>query len=1080
MISLVPLVALAVHLASFAGAQDTSSPLAETGSSPPGDGPMSPLDIASGVLGMLGLGGSEPGSASGGFGGLGGIGAPLGSGKSHGGAASAATPPSLSDMFHVSMPRPDTSAYSQEQPAPRWGAAAAYLPTADAVVFAGGQTSSEGTLTNETLLLDMSALNDMSKTYIASRQTPWLRVRQSNASEALPPLAYAASSASSRMCSAGSSDTFWLIGGKTQDCSEHTPAMFTWSVESRNNSYYGSWAPVNGTGNRPHRRAHARAMFPPQGLAGNKAQSLLVHGGQDWDAQCHQRKADANTTSPTMDVWSLPEPYLAQCGLPDRVSLGSLHLNATRQELQLRRRLHSVPAVDYALVPLPSRAGAYATHGANASAVPWSQPVGFFGGRDTRGNLASFQKPWVIDMASGQWDRLATTGDAPSPRVGHSALHTTDGRVLVYGGYTQKNGTSVRRNPTSEMHLLDMTQRPARWSRVRYPSPPKNGTRPSARAYHSAVMVDDVMVVGFGQEHQSTAYGLQRRGGSKQNGSDPLVMYLDTRPTAMEFRWTDKLSAVVAARVTKDFLGVPEQPDGSDRADTVLAGTGGHGPFVAGAANAPGAKDAAAVHDGGMSYADMAPASTHGGGQTSSSPHGSGHASSTRGSAKSTATHSSAGSKSGTGAGASAHHNSDASGGHDAKHGGKHTAEGTAGGASAHSSGAPGGHDADSASAHGDSGGAKDKAGGKSDAGTGDTGDASGASPDGGASDAAPGDSDSPANDPSSTPASSASGTSSPDAQHPSHSSGASNVDSPTNGDSESTTSKSSGAIAGGVLGAAALAVGAVVGGLYAYKKRKESQKIASLRSSGVFMAHNRRPDDPEMASAPPVSSLWLSQPRKEPMYGGPSNASAHMGQSHPSTFLPAAHAGGRSMTTDERIGVRGPRGVPLSLAAGSGGALAAGAAGAYAADYATPEHGLDAYSNYADGGSTHADAGSTGSHYSYPYLNGTQRPGNSDVDMHSDDMQDGMTADSSSIDTHHSAGSMYSNSVNGMTMYHHDGLDGGCDGPGLSSAASFRFPETKTSPKTMSYPYPDRRDGHDDARFDSVDSNQSTLRVTN
>ena len=101
-----------------------------------------------------------------------------------------------------------------------------------------------------------------------------------------------------------------------------------------------------------------------------------------------------------------------------------------------------------------------------------------------------------------------------------------DGKVYVYGGY-KKHGTkhnAVSKVPTDEMYVLDASTTPAVWSKVNYQDPPENGPLPSKRAYHSAVMVDDVMVVAFGQQHKGTAYGLEKRGGTNQNSSEPLVM----------------------------------------------------------------------------------------------------------------------------------------------------------------------------------------------------------------------------------------------------------------------------------------------------------------------------------------------------------------------------------------------------------------------------------------------------------------------------------------------------------------------------------------------------------------------------
>ncbi|WFD38212.1 uncharacterized protein MJAP1_001160 [Malassezia japonica] len=477
----------------------------------------------------------------------------------------------MSSVVPIAAPPPDMSIYHTVPPRPRWGAAAAFVPSANAVVISGGQTDTHSTLTNETWVLDMSGLQDLQRSIAASQVTPWLKVQRSNHSESVPPLAYASAAVSSNLCPGGSQDTFYVVGGKTEYCKTDLAPIYSYSLDLVNSTLYGTWRSMKGKG-QVARRTHAKAVMPPRGLGNDRSKSMIVLGGENWDEVCHDATPPAKTREPTMDVWSLPEPYGETCRGTLQSSNPLLKHNATAHQLQFRERLASVPLSDYAAVALPE-------HLVNQTTRQFSEPVMFLGGRDYKNRLVSFHKPWVLDTATGRWERWVTAGDVPPPRVGHTAVHLSDGTVMVYGGYKQNSAQGVSNEPTDETFLLNPNVTPAHWSRVKYAPRPANGPEPSARAFHSATVVEDVMVVAFGQQYKSTAYGLEKRGGTNVNASEPLVMYLETRPTAMQWRWTDKLSAVVAGRVTASFLGVEmgEQAGNDANGDASAPGQGSFG-----------------------------------------------------------------------------------------------------------------------------------------------------------------------------------------------------------------------------------------------------------------------------------------------------------------------------------------------------------------------------------------------------------------------------------------------------------------------------------------------------------------------
>ena len=459
-------------------------------------------------------------------------------------ANASAAPANASDSHHHSA--------STFHPKTRWGAVAGFLPTHNAIVFSGGKIDSHGTLTNETLLLDMSPLEDLEQAAVNLKSPTWLKVNSSSVNHTYPGLQYAASTVSTKVCNGASDDSFWVIGGSTSDCSEQEVPMWRYNLQRHmNNTFSGQWTPVF-TGNQSQpRRSHGRAIIPAHGLQRNRAAAMVVLGGHDEAQYCGtSTKAQEQQHDMTMDVWTLPSPFHDECTTNSNLSKAIKHMdrNASTISLTMRGGLKTVPAEDFAAVPLP-------IWPQKDSKTPPSEPLVFIGGRDKRGELADMALPWVLDLAEGQWKRWLTVGDIPEPRVGHSVVHLKNGTLLMYGGYKADNHSTrkVEQFPTDEMYALDSTSHPGVWRRVQYNSPPENGIEPSARAYHSALLVDDVLVVAFGQQSRGMGF-LQVSHEKRSSMQMSQVVFMETRDTAMGFRWTDNLGSIVAARLADEVL----------------------------------------------------------------------------------------------------------------------------------------------------------------------------------------------------------------------------------------------------------------------------------------------------------------------------------------------------------------------------------------------------------------------------------------------------------------------------------------------------------------------------------------------
>lgn len=772
------------------------------------------------------------------------IGAAWGSSQNGGsrqaGQADANAAGSLAGMIgsigNMQAPSPDMSQYSNHTPTPRWGTSAAYLQGSHVIVFTGGQTDTHGSITNETLLLDMSGLTNLQNTRAASRVVPWLDVNQSSHSQAAPRTAYAASVVSTSVCGATDGhvvDTFWLAGGKTEHCADQ-PYLWTFAVERNGNRTIGKWVAQETNGTDPKRRSHAQALLTSTTLEGQDAVAMLVLGGQDRDVVCHPTQETQDSYATSLDEYAMGSVLDSQCRSPNRAG------TSTVQTYDYKKEIDSAPVTEYALARMPVLE--------NQQTHQFETPYLLLGGRDKQHKLVDFERPWAYDSSSGRWTQWVTAGDIPTPRVGHSAVVSNDGRVFVYGGYKRHgDDRTVSKQPTDETYMLDASTTPARWTRVQYREPPEDGPAPSARAYHSAVMVDDVMVVAFGQQYKRTAYGLARRGGTNVNASEPLVMYMETRNTIMGFRWTDSLSAIVSGRVAQNVMGGQTRVASATFAAPTPAGQRADRPTQA---PLPEMTRVPTPEESVVSQVSVLSKSMK---EASRSAQASMSQASQASVASASASRSSA---------------------------------------SAASAAAAASADAADANKAGDANG----------------------NADGGESGNNNGHAMAPASEfdpmlPQSTMASSTGIAAMPSTTtQPSDKAGE-------NGDNADGSSSSSrtGAIAGGVIGAAALCVGAVVGGLYAYKKRRESQQIAELRANGVLYGGSGRKDDVE--SAPPVSSLWLQRPLKDVVdndFGRRSNMSAYSMQGQAGTPLSTSPAGGRSMgsTEEGRHMVRGPRSV--------------------------------------------------------------------------------------------------------------------------------------------------------------------------
>lgn len=110
------------------------------------------------------------------------------------------------------------------------------------------------------------------------------------------------------------------------------------------------------------------------------------------------------------------------------------------------------------------------------------------GGHTKAGKLKKHEKlpplpVWVVDLDTMTWTSLATTGDVPTARGGHTACPLPDDKIVIYGG---EDG---HRRPLAEAHVLDLQE--FTWRRIEVTSK----QAPVARSGHAATLVNNLLVI---------------------------------------------------------------------------------------------------------------------------------------------------------------------------------------------------------------------------------------------------------------------------------------------------------------------------------------------------------------------------------------------------------------------------------------------------------------------------------------------------------------------------------------------------------------------------------------------------------
>ncbi|PKY40310.1 galactose oxidase [Rhizophagus irregularis] len=145
----------------------------------------------------------------------------------------------------------------------------------------------------------------------------------------------------------------------------------------------------------------------------------------------------------------------------------------------------------------------------------------YIGGSNINNRYVPMSQINMYDTNSAAWVDKEATGEIPSPRGGHSAVLTSDERIIIYGGAVSISADGKYTASSPDLAILDTTNNNFVWSQ-----PKASGTAPPQIAYHSASLVGDYMIVSFGN--------------ITNKGSSPDVYALDTKDKG--YKWITSIN----------------------------------------------------------------------------------------------------------------------------------------------------------------------------------------------------------------------------------------------------------------------------------------------------------------------------------------------------------------------------------------------------------------------------------------------------------------------------------------------------------------------------------------------------------
>ncbi|SAL99254.1 hypothetical protein [Absidia glauca] len=301
------------------------------------------------------------------------------------------------------------------------------------------------------------------------------------------------------MATAQRNNSMILFGGET-DSTAYANTLY--QLTQNDTGYTWKSLPQNNA---------AQGVVYAQAIVSQDQSSLMVIGGQgNFSAATQQVAAPAgnstsNSTAPASNTTSLPlqlqlysfasgnwSTYSppANTAMPPNRKLFSATYGAAANKIYIYGGASSESQVfsdlwvmDAAHATFTQLTPYYQRYGHSGSMTSDGKLV-IIGGSIVSGNqdsLASMSQLTVYDTNANKWSIVKTTGTIPSPRSDHSAVITSDDKIIILGG--DSNSAPRYKQFTRSVAILDTKT----WT---WSIPNVQGIPPSSRAYASAAILD--------------------------------------------------------------------------------------------------------------------------------------------------------------------------------------------------------------------------------------------------------------------------------------------------------------------------------------------------------------------------------------------------------------------------------------------------------------------------------------------------------------------------------------------------------------------------------------------------------------
>jgi len=238
------------------------------------------------------------------------------------------------------------------------------------------------------------------------------------------------------------------------------------------------WALVNAEGSKPTPRGGHSAVAVES--------NIVLFGGHAYNGKfeyyndTHIFDCITNTWHSVKCSGVLPQP---RYGHSVTVVGNRMFMFGGKGEGTIFRDIHFLDLDEWAWVPVSSTASGPSPRLNHASVLVGRKLV-VHGGWD--GKKRCLSDIWVFDTDSFTWMSPTTAGLAPSARYGHSLQLLNDGRIMLFGGMSVKDGEV----PTYHNDLRELNTESMVWSKTRVSAE----VLPSARYNHSFNQLGSQMV----------------------------------------------------------------------------------------------------------------------------------------------------------------------------------------------------------------------------------------------------------------------------------------------------------------------------------------------------------------------------------------------------------------------------------------------------------------------------------------------------------------------------------------------------------------------------------------------------------